>query len=123
MVNNSVTIITLQPEYTIASIYCKAVELESANYIPIIEGDYVGVALPSSNQIPLIGDTSAYDILVHSNTQEMITLAFNNFDERRLALHLYVDIGMIVIKLLISFFKHCVCIYDMPCFYVSFFSQ
>ena len=114
---------TLQPEYTIASIYCKAVELESENYIPIMEGDYVGVALPSSNQIPLIGDTSAYDILVHSNTQEMATLAFSSFDELRLALHLYVNIGKIIIKLLTSFFKHGVCNYDVPCFYVSFLSQ
>ena len=123
MVHNSTTTITLQPQYTIASIYCKVVELESENYIPIMEGEYVGVALPSSNQIPLIGDTSAYDILVHSNTQEMATLAYNSFDERRLALHLYVDIGKIIIKLLTSFLNHGVCNYNMPCFYVPFLSQ
>ena len=99
VVNNSATTIYLQQGYTIASIYCKVVELEPENYFPIVKGDLVGVTLPSTNAIPLIGSTSDYVILVHSNTQETAALPLNSFEEHQLALHLYVDIGKIIFNL------------------------
>ena len=95
VVNNSATTISLQQGYTIASISCKVVELEPENYFPIMKGDLVGVKLPLTNPIPLIGSTSDYFILVHTNTQETATLPLNSFEEYQVALHLYVDIGKI----------------------------
>ena len=99
VVNNSATTISLQQGFTIASIYCKVVELEPEKYFPIMKGDLVGVTLPSTNAIPLIGRTSDYFILVHSNTHETATLPLNSFEEHQLALHLYVDIGKIIFNL------------------------
>ena len=98
VVNNSATTISLQQGYTIASIYCKVVELEPENYFPIVKGDLVGVTLPLTNAIPLIGSTSDYFIL-HTDTQETTTLPLNSFEEYQLALHLYVDIGKIIFNL------------------------
>ena len=97
VVNNSATIISLQPGYTIASVYCKVVELEPEKYFPIMRGDLLGVTLPSTNAIPLIGSISDYFILVHSITQETAALPLNSFEELQLALHLYVDIGKIIL--------------------------
>ena len=98
LVNNSATTISLQRRYTIASIYCKVVELEPKNYFPIMKGDLVGVTLPSTNAIPLIGSTTD-DFILHTNTQETTTLPLNSFEECQLALHLYVDIGKIIFNL------------------------
>ena len=99
VVNNSATTISLQHEYTIATIYCKVVELEPEKYFPIMKGDLVGVTLPLTNAIPLIGSTSEYFILVHSISQETTTLPLNSFAEFQVALHLYVDIGKIIFNL------------------------
>ena len=96
VVNNSATTISLQQGYTIATIYCKVVELEPEKYFPIMKGDLVGVTLPLTNAIPLIGSISEYFVLVHTNTQETSALPLNSFAEYQVALHLYVDIGKII---------------------------
>ena len=116
VVTNSSTIISLQPGYTIASVYCKVIELEPEKYFPIMKGDFVGVTLRSTNTIPLIGSTSDYFILVHTNTQETATLPLNSFEELQLALHLYVDIGKIILifnhTLSLGFMKQTVFIFS-----------
>ncbi len=62
MVTDSSLTVTLQAQYTIASIYCVVVELEPEDHFIVREGDYVGVELPMSNPILLVGVSSDYTL-------------------------------------------------------------
>ncbi len=92
MVTESSIAVTLQPQNTIASIYCLVVELEPENHFIVMEGDFVGVALPMTNSIPMVGRTYDYTLLVNPPSTN-VTTSFISFTSITGGLHLYANIG------------------------------
>ena len=113
VVDGSVTLIELQPVNNSARIFCTQVLLAPANYTEIRRGDVVGVLLPSSNPIPLIGrdedNTILRDYIGRSSPSNVSSNQLQS-----LAIHLYADI--ISSKKIYSIIAN-------TCFYCVFYVQ
>ncbi len=111
MVTDSFLTVTLQCQNTIASIYCLVVELEPEDHFILKEGDYVGVALPMTNSIPLLGVSSDYTLWSSPDSSIDMSLLLDSLAQTTGALHLYAVIGMesisiLVFKLIIVHFNN-----------------
>ena len=95
VVDNSDTMVTLNPGYSIASIFCKNHTLEPSDYFVIEKGDYVGVVLPSHNPISLIGH-SMDNILVKYSSTDSQALPLTEGSHWLLIMHVYADIGEVL---------------------------
>lgn len=94
VVGNSVKVVTLQPAYTIAKIFCKKAVLEPMEYFNIRTGDMVGVVLPSINPIPLMGRFSDFAVMRSDiPLNSPYNLSLSNLMAEQLAMHLYINIG------------------------------
>ncbi len=94
MVTESSITVALLPQYTIASIHCQVVELEPESHFIVMEGDYVGVALPMTNPIPLVGISSDYTLWSSPHSVTDMSLLYDSLAQTIGALHLYAVIGM-----------------------------
>ena len=93
VVDGSVTLIELQPVDTLARIFCTQVLLAPANYTEIRREDIVGVLLPSSNPIPLIGRDEDNTLLRNNiGRSSPSNVSSDQLLEQSLAIHLYADI-------------------------------
>ncbi len=94
MVTESSITVALLPQYTIASLHCQVVELEPESHFIVMEGDYVGVALPMTNPIPLVGISSDYTLWSSPHSGIDKSLLYDSLAQTIGALHLYAVIGM-----------------------------
>lgn len=93
VVEGSVSLIELQPVPTFADIYCLQESLDEGEQIEIREGDYVGVLLPFSRKIPMIGSFSEYYIERDYNTPSSPeNISITDLYRQQVAIHLYADI-------------------------------
>ncbi len=97
MVTDSSLTVTLQPQYTIASIYCLVVKLKPEDHFIVREGDYVGVALPMTNAIPMVGTASDNTLLLTSFSTNLSTLSSDSLIPAASSLHLYANIGKVTV--------------------------
>ncbi len=61
------------------------------------EGDYVGVALPMTNAIPMVGRASDNTLLLTSFSTNLTTLYSDSLIPAASSLHLYANIGKVTI--------------------------
>ncbi len=101
MITESFIAITLLPQYTIASIYCLVVELKPEDHFILREEDYVGVALPMSNPIPLVGNSRDYTLWSSPHSGIDMSLLLDSLIQTTGALHVYAVIGMEIILLML----------------------
>ncbi len=101
VITESSIAVTLQPQYTIASIYCLVVELEPEDHFILREEDYVGVALPMSNPIPLVGNSSDYTLWSSPHSGIEMSLLLDSLIQTTGSLHVYAVIGMEIILLML----------------------
>jgi hypothetical protein len=90
----SISILELQAGgELLANIYCTQPLLDAGNCVQIRRGDVVGLVLPSTTPIPMVGKSSEYFIMASSNDQPpLVNLSASNLVSQTLALHLYADI-------------------------------
>ncbi len=100
--SNSIKTITLQPVQTLAKIFCTVESLDERDFILVSQNDVIGVVLPSSNPIPILGSnadpsiqlgrhissTSPADVI----SSELTTLSSS-------VLHVYATVGKVIIIL------------------------
>ena len=108
MVTDSSLTVTLQAQYTIASIYCVVVELEPEDHFIVREGDYVGVELPMSNPILLVGVSSDYTLWSSPHSGIDMSLLLDSLIQTTGALHVYAVIGMEIIFINVIQINHSV---------------
>ncbi len=108
MITESSIAVTLQAQYTIASIYCLVVELEPEDHFILREEDYVGVALPMSNPIPLVGNSSDYTLWSSPHSGIDMSLLLDSLIQTTGALHVYAVIGMEIIFINVIQINHSV---------------
>ncbi len=87
------------------------VELEPEDHFIVREGDYMGVALPMTNPIPLVGVSSDYTLWSSPDSGIGMSLLYDSLAQTTGALHLYAVIGMesfsiLVFKLIIVHFNN-----------------
>ena len=107
MVTGSSKIVVLRPRSTIATIYCEVINLDDTDEdFTIMEGDYVGVFLPRSNSIPMLGEDSDFSLLQVNITtiMEINSLQYTNLMSREWALHLFANMGrfLVIMSMILS---------------------
>lgn len=89
--------ITLNPVATKAKVFCKEESLESTGYVSVMrDDDIIGVVLPSSNPIPVIGSNagSGSSLMRHSQSLTAMDLPSSEFAGLTgTTLHLYSNLG------------------------------
>ena len=96
VVQGSTRTMTLQPIQTLAKIFCIEETLSESDYVQVMQGDVIGVVLPSSNPIPVVGTNagSNYALQRHSQNSNAINLLNSEFSmQSQAVLHLYASIG------------------------------
>ena len=91
--------VSLLHNATLAKIVCMEETLSPADSVSVMEGDVIGVVLPSSNPIPVVSSAPTSSLLRHSQSASAGDLLSSEFtDLSGSALHLYGTLGQIVIS-------------------------
>ena len=86
-----------QPKDTPAKVVCQTKDLEPQDYLPVEQGDVVGVTLPEENPLPVVStDTTGFGLQVINapmTAPSALQVATLN-DAPDMALHLFPSVGM-----------------------------
>ena len=94
--SSSIRTITLQPNQTLAKIFCVEESLSENDSVLVSTGDVIGVVLSSSNAIPIVSSNAnaPVSIMKHSQNENPIDLLQSDLiDLSNSALHLYATIS------------------------------
>ena len=87
------TRISITHNYTLARVFCAEHSLSIEDYLPVSNGDIVGVVLPSVNPIPVIGSGEMTDFLKYRLEQNLKSTMYNSLTETSAIMHVEAVIG------------------------------
>ena len=95
VVEGSVSLLTevYRPRRFKMDFYCRLELLTPDNYVEVMQGDIIGVSLPTTNSIPMLGHSNPDDYALDRFTASTPTsVAPSGLTQRFQSLHLYADI-------------------------------
>ena len=106
---NSIKTITLQPVQTLAKIFCIEESLDERDFILVSQNDVIGVVLPSSNPIPILGSNADPSIQLRrhiSSTSPADVISSELTTLSSSVLHLYATIGRLQVLTVSLFYNY-----------------
>ena len=87
------TRISITHNYTLARVFCAEHSLSIEDYLPVSNGDIVGVVLPSVNPIPVIGSGETTGFLKYRPEQNLKSTMYISLTETSAIMHVEAVIG------------------------------